>query len=85
VSVHVSLNSLVVAAGLLMFWVYSSGGGSGSGGSGPRHEISFQEFRAKLLAKVGSVAGDGCVCQQESRVVSHLIIGHPHPRRMTVM
>jgi len=34
-----------------VYYLYSSSGSS-SGGGGPKQEISFQEFRNQLLAKV---------------------------------
>eukprot|EP00197_Chlamydomonas_leiostraca_P001991 CAMPEP_0202857522 /NCGR_PEP_ID=MMETSP1391-20130828/427_1 /ASSEMBLY_ACC=CAM_ASM_000867 /TAXON_ID=1034604 /ORGANISM="Chlamydomonas leiostraca, Strain SAG 11-49" /LENGTH=796 /DNA_ID=CAMNT_0049536333 /DNA_START=393 /DNA_END=2784 /DNA_ORIENTATION=+ len=47
-----SLNWLLLGAAL--YYIYSMNSG-GQGAAGPRHEISFQEFRSKLLAK-GMVA-----------------------------
>mmetsp|Transcript_7855 Transcript_7855/g.13510 ORF Transcript_7855/g.13510 Transcript_7855/m.13510 type:complete len:862 (-) Transcript_7855:907-3492(-) len=58
------LQWLAVGALALYFWASSS---SVAGSSGPRHEISFQEFRSKLLAK-GQVAKLEVVNGQTVRV-----------------
>lgn len=62
INLSVSLNWLVLGAALFMMWNASSGARDGGGPGGPRHEISFQEFRAKLLAKVRGWGGGlpGC-------------------------
>lgn len=56
VFMHVNLTPvLVLFAGALVYWTFSGSGSSSS--TGPRHEISFQEFRSRLLAKVGGWGG----------------------------
>lgn len=64
--INLPLNWLVL--GLAAYWVYSATSGSGNeGAAGPKKEISFQEFRSKLLAK-GHVARLEVVNNQLVRV-----------------
>lgn len=57
---NLPLNYLVlgVAASIVWYWMSANGG---PGGGGRIHEISFQEFKSKLLAQVGGMASV-CVC-----------------------
>ncbi len=59
IQINLSLNWLAMA--VLGYWLWSStvGGGASGGSAVPRHEISFQEFRSKLLAKVRCLCAGG--------------------------